>query len=160
MKYQNVPEGLRLPVKLDTTTNGEFAPVPLEPIHRHARRLALEEATTRSRRLGLDRRSFLVSACGAASTLASFNAAYAAAGRTGGFFQLPPESPLDQVAARSAVDGKDFVFDVQGHFVNPTGAWLKTLPAGAKPLQFATGRSSCEPHRGTGNLDYLNCVGP
>ncbi len=160
MKYRNDPEGLRLPVKLDTTTNGEFAPVPLEPIHRHAKRLALAEATTRSRRLGMDRRSFLVSACGVASTLSSFNAAYAAAGRTGGFFQLPPDAPLDQVAARSAVDGKDFIFDVQGHFVNPTGAWLKTLPAGVKPMQFATNRSSCEPHRGAGDLDYLNCVGP
>ncbi len=160
MRFRNDPEGLRLPVKLDTTTNGEFAPVPLEAIHRHARRLALEEATTRSRRLGMDCRSFLVSACGVASTLASFNAAYAAAGRTGGFFQLPEEAPLDQLAARSAVDGKEFVFDVQGHFVNPTGAWLKTLPAGAKPLRFATDRSSCAPHRGAGNLDYLNCVGP
>ena len=52
MKFQNDPEGMRLPVKLDTTTNGEFAPIPLEAIHRHANRLALEEATARSRRLG------------------------------------------------------------------------------------------------------------
>ena len=36
MKYQNDPEGLRLPVKLDTTTNGEFAPVPLEAGASHA----------------------------------------------------------------------------------------------------------------------------
>ena len=160
MKFQNDPEGLRLPVKLDATTNGEFAPVPLEAIHRHANRLALEEATARSRRLGMDRRSFLVSACGVTSTLASYNTAYAAAGRTGGFYEMPGEAPLDLFAARSAVDGNEFVFDVQGHFVNPTGAWLKTLPSGAKPLQFATDRSSCEPHRGVGDRDYLNCIGP
>ena len=160
MNFQNDPEGLRLPVKLDATTNGEFAPVPLEAMHRHANRLALEEATARSRRLGMDRRSFLVSACGVTSTLASFNTAYAAAGRTGGFYEMPREAPLDLFAARSAVDGNEFIFDVQGHFVNPTGAWLKTLPTAAKPLQFATDRSSCEPHRGTGARDYLNCIGP
>ena len=69
----------------------------------------------------MDRRSFLVSACGVTSTLASFNAAYAAAGRTGGFYEMPREAPLDLFAARSAVDGNEFIFDVQGHFVNPTG---------------------------------------
>jgi uncharacterized protein len=160
MKPRNDPEGLRLPVKLDTTTNGEFAPIPLQAVHRRANRLALEEATERSRRVGLDRRSFLVSASGVASTLASLNTAYAAAGRTGGFYEMPREAPFDQAAARTAVDGNEFIFDVQGHFVNPTGAWLKTLPAGTQPMQFATGRDTCAPHRGPGTLDYLNCIGP
>jgi len=108
----------------------------------------------------MDRRSFLVSACGVTSTLASFNAAYAAVGRTGGFYEMPPEALLDLSAARTAVDGNEFIFDVQGHFVNPTGAWTKTLPAGEKPLEFATDRGTCEPHQGAGNLDYLNCIGP
>jgi len=36
MRYLNDPDGTRLPVKLDTTTNGEFAPIPLEPVH-HSR---------------------------------------------------------------------------------------------------------------------------
>ncbi len=160
MKFDNDPEGLRLPVKLDTTTNGEFAPVPLEAVHRHANRLAMEEATARARRLGVDRRSFLVSACGVSSTLASFNAAYAAAGRTGGFYEMPQEAPLDLFAARSAVEGNEFIFDVQGHFVNPTGAWLKSLPRSEKPLESFTERASCAPHRGPGSLDYLNCIGP
>ena len=31
--------------------------------------------------------------------------------------------------ARSALDGNEFIFDVQGHFVNPTGAWTRDLPA-------------------------------
>ena len=29
--FRNDPKGLRLPVKLDSTSNGEFAPIPLEP---------------------------------------------------------------------------------------------------------------------------------
>src|SRR6188768_1878829 len=64
MEYRNDPAGERLPVKLDTTSNGEFAPIPLEAIHRRANALALEEAGRHARRLGLDRRSFLVSSCG------------------------------------------------------------------------------------------------
>jgi hypothetical protein len=34
------PEGKRLPIKLDSTSNGEFLPVPLSPTHRNANRLA------------------------------------------------------------------------------------------------------------------------
>jgi predicted TIM-barrel fold metal-dependent hydrolase len=44
--------------------------------------------------------------------------------------------------------------------VNPTGAWLKTLPPDEKPFQSNTRRSSCSPHRGAGSRDYLNCIGP
>jgi hypothetical protein len=122
--------------------------------------MALEAATANARRSGLGRREFLVSACGVASTLLAMNAAYATQGRRGGFYDLPKEAALDQHAARSAVDGGEFIFDVQGHFVNPTGAWLKRLPAGARPLGFATDHARCEPHRGSGELDYLRCVGP
>ena len=34
------PEGRRLPIKLDSTSNGEFVPVPLWPANRAANRLA------------------------------------------------------------------------------------------------------------------------
>jgi len=77
MDFRNDPDGMRLPVKLDTTTNGEFAPIPLEDVHRHARHLAFEAAAANARRLGVSRRGFLVSSCGVASTLIAMNAAYA-----------------------------------------------------------------------------------
>jgi predicted TIM-barrel fold metal-dependent hydrolase len=160
MRFVHDPDGTRLPVKLDTTTNGEFAPIPLEEIHNRANHVANEAAGANARRLGLDRRSFMVSACGVASTLLAFNAAYASTGRRGGSYDLPKEAALDLHAARSAVDGNEFIFDVQGHFVNPTGAWLKQLSATAKPLTFATDRASCEPHKGPNRFDYLRCVGP
>ncbi len=159
-RYQHDPAGTRLPVKLDSTTNGEFAPIPLEAIHRRANHMAMQAAEANARRLGLDRRTFLVSACGVASTLLGFNAAYAGQGRRGGFYELPQEAALDLQAARSAVDGNEFIFDVQGHFVNPTGAWLKRLPGTAKPLGFATSDARCAPHQGPNRFDYLRCVGP
>jgi predicted TIM-barrel fold metal-dependent hydrolase len=122
------PDGRRLPIKLDSTSNGEFAPVPLSAANRAANRLAHAHASHFSRKLGLTRRGFLVSACGAASTLLAFNAANAAAGRTGGRFELPAEAALDQQLARAQLGpAKDeFILDVQGHFIdtpkgNPKG---------------------------------------
>lgn len=159
MRYRHDPEGLRLPVKIDATSNGEFVPVPLAPEHHHAHRLAHEAATANAKRSGLDRRSFLVSAAGVASTLLAFNDAYAAAGRRGGWFDLPREAALDAQLARSSLDGREFIFDVQGHFVNPTGAWTKRLPAGARPLQMPK-TQACGPSKGPGTLDYLQCIGP
>jgi hypothetical protein len=97
------PEGTRLPIKLDTTSNGEFVPVPLSPANREANRLAHAAASHNAKRLDISKRDFLISACGAASTLLSFNAANAAAGKTGGFFDLPAESALDLQLARAQV---------------------------------------------------------
>ena len=120
MKHRIDPEGKRLPIKLDSTSNGEFAPVPLRPANLEANRLARESASVFSRKLGLSRRSFLLSSCGAAATLLSFNAANAAAGRSGGFFDLPKDAAQDEPLARAQVGpAKDeFIFDVQGHFID------------------------------------------
>src|SRR5688572_1483781 len=114
------PEGKRLPIKLDSTSNGEFVPVPLSAANRAANRLAHEHASAFSRKLSLTRRSFLVSACGAASTLLAFNAANAAAGRTGGFFAVSKEAALDPQLARLQVGPakQEFILDVQGHFID------------------------------------------
>jgi uncharacterized protein len=119
------PEGRRLPIKLDPTSNGEFEPVPLTPANLEANRLAHEAATRNAKRIGVGRREFLVSACGAASTLLAFNEAH---GTSGGFYDLPKEAALDQQLARVQVGpAKDeLIFDVQGHFVdtprgNPKG---------------------------------------
>src|SRR5438552_15438335 len=157
MRYHNDPDGTRLPIKLDPTTNGEFAPVPLSPVHHHARKLAQDAASRQPRRMGLTRRAFLVSACGAATTLLAMNAAYAASGRRGGYYDLPAESALDMQLARSALDRQEFIFDVQGHFVNPTGAWTRALPPGAQPLKF-TELKGCSAASAPG-LGYLQCLG-
>ena len=157
-RYRNDPEGTRLPIKLDATTNGEFAPIPLAPVHHRARQLAFEAAAKNARRLALTRRAFLVSACGAATTLLGLNAAYGESGRRGGYFELPDEAALDLELARSTLDRHEFIFDVQGHFVNPTGAWTRALPANAQPLRFATDRASCSSSSAAG-LDSLGCLG-
>src|SRR3712207_5273910 len=153
------PEGRRLPIKLDSTSNGEFVPIPLDSSLARANALACERADSLSRRLGLGRRDFLTSACGAASTLLAFNAAHAAAGRTGGFFNLSAEAALEPQLAAAELGKREWIFDVQGHFVNPTGAWLKDVPAGAKPLS-GFEKARCALSEKPGDRAYLNCLGP
>lgn len=118
MEYD--PEGRRLPIKLDSTSNGEFAPVPLGPANRAANALAHEFASSFAKQLSLGRRRFLTSACGAASTLLAFNAANAAAGRSGGFFDVGEEAALEPELARLQVGAAkdEFIFDAQGHFID------------------------------------------
>lgn len=121
MPKNSDPDGTRLPIKLDSTSNGEFVPIPLGPTNRRANALAHQWASENARRTGLSRRGFMVSACGAASTLLAFNAAYAAAKRTGGYYDLPQLAAVDPDAAMEKLGRREFVFDVQGHFVGRHG---------------------------------------
>ena len=121
MSHENDPEGKRLPIKIDATSNGEFVPVPLDSVQRGANRLAQAWASDNAKRCGVSRRNFMVSACGAASTLLAFNAANAASGRNGGFFELEQTAAVDPEVAVDQLDGREFVFDVQGHFVGEHG---------------------------------------
>jgi uncharacterized protein len=157
-RYRHDPDGLRLPIKLDSTSNGEFEPVPLDPIHHHARNLAFAEATINAGRVGKSRRDFLVSLCGAATTLLAMNTAFLAGCKRGASYAVPPEAALDPAVAESALAGNEFIFDVQGHFVNPTGAWTRDLPEGARPLGFVS-TEGCAAANEPG-LAYLRCVGP
>ncbi len=150
--------GRRLPIKIDATSNGEFAPVALAPENRAGNHLAHEAASANAKRLGMNRRDFLVSACGAASTLLAFNAAHAALENRGGFFDLEPQAALDLELAQARVGGKgEFIFDVQGHFVDPTGAWTKAAPADAFKW---SPKAACGLGTKPGRFSHLNCLGP
>jgi uncharacterized protein len=113
----------KLPIKVDATSNGEFRPVPLiEHVARtncEAERRIVEHA----KRLGLGRRAFLQSLCGAATTLLTLNDAFAALGNIGGLFRIPKEGAFETSAAAEALAGDEFLFDVQTHMVDPAGAW-------------------------------------
>src|SRR5262245_29943179 len=112
-----------LPVKVDSTSNGEFRPVPLaEPLTR-ANREAERRIGEYAKRVGLGRRAFLQSLCGAATTLLTMKDAFAAIGNTGGVFLVPEEGAFETAAAAEALAGNEFIFDVQTHMVDPAGAW-------------------------------------
>ncbi|HEX6362549.1 MAG TPA: hypothetical protein VFZ93_06330, partial [Albitalea sp.] len=138
----------RLPIKLDSTSNGEFAPVPLDEAARHARTQAHAAVEDAARRVGLERRRYVVSLLGAAATLGAFNRAFAAAGRTGGAYAMPLEAPYELAAAEAALAGDEFIFDVQLHHVNPQGAWRRK----AGPDAFRS-----MPNARCGEKDHVEC---
>ncbi|MEM9623535.1 MAG: amidohydrolase, partial [Pseudomonadota bacterium] len=99
MKHEKMdPHGHRLPIKIDSTSNGEFVPLPISKINEQGNRLALENATQIAKRKGQSRRRFLISSCGAASTLLAFNQANAESGKTGGWFDVSRDAAYDQDA--------------------------------------------------------------
>ncbi|NND59688.1 MAG: amidohydrolase family protein [Gammaproteobacteria bacterium] len=159
MRNRHDPDGNRLPIKLDSTCNGEFAPIPLNRLNQQANTLAHRQATDAARRLGLSRRRFLVTACGAASTLLAFNTVNAAAGKTGGFFELDPDASHDLELAMAKMRKKEFIFDVQGHYVDPNGKWLESVPDNARPFSFAE-KAGCALAEQPGQRSYLQCLGP
>ena len=61
-------DGVRLPIKIDSTSNGEYEPIPIAKRNQEGNRLALDWATENAKRKGQTRRDFLISSCGAAST--------------------------------------------------------------------------------------------
>jgi hypothetical protein len=76
-----------------------------------------------AKRVGIGRRAFLQSLCGAATTLLTLNEAFAELGNIGGLFRLPKESAFEAAAAADVLAGEEFIFDVQTHMVDPAGAW-------------------------------------
>lgn len=119
------PEGSRLPIKVDTATNGEFEPRPLTRLQQAANTLARERVGTAAKKTGLDRRSFLKSLMGSAATLLAFNEVHAASGRTGGTYAIPADAAHDPEIARLALAGDEFILDIQTHCVDPSAAWAK-----------------------------------
>ena len=122
MKYRFDPEGLRLPVKLDSTSNAEYEPIPLESRNRRANEIAQAAVTRSARRVAMGRRDFLVTAAGAATTLLAINEANADAGKTDGFYELDEAAGEDIALAEASIGKKEFIFDVQGHYVPPSVA--------------------------------------
>jgi len=159
MSHIHDPEGRRLPIKVDSTSNGEFAPIPLDAVCAYANDFAHREVDTVAKLLGMGRRDFLVTARGAACTLLAFNAARSVAGDVAGFYALAPEAAVEEEVALRALSGNELIFDVQGHFVNPTGAWLRSLPEDAKPYS-GIPNAGCALASEPEDRSYLQCLGP
>lgn len=143
-------DGPAIPIKLDSTSNGEFRPLPLDAAVRRARDLAAARITAQARRAGQSRRAFLSSLCGAATTLLTLNEAFAARGNSGGFFELPKAAAIDGEAAAQALSGREFIFDIQLHMVEPDGAWRRGRP-NAMAWLGTTPQGRC------GESDFLRC---
>jgi hypothetical protein len=143
------PAGRRLPIKLDSTSNGEYAPVPLTPVAHAARAAAQASVDEAVRKLGMPRRRYLISLLGAAATLSAFDRTYAATGTRGGRYDIPAEGRFELAAAEAKLAGDEFIFDVQLHHVDPKGAWRKR--AGANAFR-GMPKAAC------GKPDHVECL--
>ena len=107
-----------LPIKFGPCSNGEFVPAPLTAIEREAMRRARRDCERNAKRVGMSRASFLRSICGAATTLLALQAVVReAAGRAAGGWAIAQEAALETEPARAVLAGEEFIFDVQGHFL-------------------------------------------
>jgi len=115
-----------LPIKFGPCSNGEYDPQPLSPVVLETIRRARDECERNAKRLGMTRRQFLRSVCGAATTLLALDACAREALRhetgspratPGGGYAIPSEAATEPDAARDAVGGEEFVFDIQGHLL-------------------------------------------
>lgn len=121
-----------LPIKFGPASNGEYAPQPLTPLVHETVRRTLDLADENARRLGIDRRRFLQTMCGAATALFALAACSndqhrasspstvrrRASSTTGGTYEVPTTATTDPDAAREALGGDEFVFDVQTHLLD------------------------------------------
>lgn len=121
MKKSAPDEPLRLPVKLDATSNGEYWPRPPDAALTHVNRTAMENAADNARRLGMTRREYLASTCGAATVFLALNGL----GCSGGRYNVPKEAGLEPAAAKEALEGREFIFDVQTHQVSAERVWWR-----------------------------------
>ncbi|MGH2952922.1 MAG: amidohydrolase family protein [Solirubrobacterales bacterium] len=106
-----------LPIKFGPCSNGEYVPAPLTAVERESIRRSRIACEANARSSGMSRRDFLFTASAAATTLLTLQGCLGDAGETtnGGTYAVPHEAGRDQEAARAALAGEEFVFDVQGH---------------------------------------------
>ncbi|MGQ0668665.1 MAG: amidohydrolase family protein, partial [Actinomycetota bacterium] len=113
-----------LPIKFGPCSNAEYDPEPLSPVVAEAISRARDDCERKARRSGMSRREFLLSLCGAATTLLALDACTREALRRvstgatpGGGYAIPPEATTEPDAAREAIGGEELVFDLQGHLL-------------------------------------------
>ena len=127
-----------LPIKFGPVSNGEFHPVPHSPVVRETIRRTYRMADENSRRMGISRRQFLNSVTGAAATLfvlaaCSKEEAKSRGKSAGGGYGVSKDATTDTSTALEELGGKEFIFDVQTHYVNydvaeKAGDWTAAFP--------------------------------
>src|SRR5437660_12017944 len=100
------------PVPTRMVSNGEYMPVPQTGKQQHVEARIQELAESASKKLGIDRRRFLVSTGGMAAAFIAMNEVF------GRFFDVDPIEMFEPVAyAQSGAPGDLFVLDDQLHLV-------------------------------------------
>lgn len=115
------------PVMLGNKSNGEFF-WDQTPQERKLRDFILRESDARARRLGMDRREFLASTLGMATSLWAINLASGCGDDSDGGFAVSECTTLDSGAAREIFHGDQFVLDLQTHHIEDEETWRERHP--------------------------------
>jgi predicted TIM-barrel fold metal-dependent hydrolase len=114
------------PLCMGSYSNGEYFHQE-SARDRLLKRMILERADRNARKVGMDRRAFLTTAMGMATSLAVIDqlAGCGDAGSNGHL--VPTNAGVDAAAACAALDTSGlFIFDIQTHHINPLGPWRET----------------------------------
>jgi predicted TIM-barrel fold metal-dependent hydrolase len=114
-----------LPIEFGPCSNGEYDPEPvLPPVLRETVRRARALCATTADRIGMSRREFLLSACGAAATMLALEActreshpSSSGTSAPGGSLAVSPSATVEPSVAADELDWDAFVFDIQGHLL-------------------------------------------
>jgi len=117
---------LASPIPTQVVSNGEYMPWPQTAAQRRVERELCDLADEHRRRLCLDRRQFLRTASGLAASFLAMNRVF------GPFFAVTSAEAADpdEARERSAQYARQFIFDVQTHFVRDDFAWNGILELG------------------------------
>ncbi|MDH3202146.1 MAG: amidohydrolase [Myxococcales bacterium] len=147
MKKSSHEPPIESPIPFRTGSNGEFDPPPPTKRDRIAEETFQRLVAEKARRLGLSRRDFVSSTMGTATALCVINQVYGCSTNDAGF-NVDGGMMLD-AGACEALQGDEFIFDVQTHHVNPNGAWRE---GGGFEGSLAT-----FPQSGCGEMDFVDC---
>ena len=137
---------MKLPVKIDSTSNGEFLPRPLSARSERANQHARSSLDRAARKLAMPRRAFLQSTAAVAANLLALNEANAAHDNNGGFYDVHQDAAFEPQLAEQQLGGDELIFDVQGHYVVP--------PSLARTL-----KPRCSEANEVLDREYMRCIG-
>jgi predicted TIM-barrel fold metal-dependent hydrolase len=106
-------KGVDSPMPTQLVSNEEFAPRPQTPRQKHVENLIGEMADQRSKKLGMDRRSFMASSMGLATCFLASNKVY------GNVWDVDEAESWESAAYDEKWPKSEyFIIDVQAHFTN------------------------------------------
>ncbi len=120
------------PIPLGPKSNGEFF-LDQTPRDRRIRDEILRIAAAEAPRHGMERREFLASSLGMATSLYVLNLASGCGGGggdggSGGGFEVPPPSELGCEETNELLAGNEFILDLQTHMIEDEETWRDRHP--------------------------------
>jgi len=136
------------PIPFRTGSNGEFEPRAFSKLDRVADETFHRVAAEKAKRLGVSRRDFVSSSMGTATALWVINQVYGCSSDGDARFQVDG-GMMEDAGACEPLEGDEFIFDVQTHHVNPSGAWRDG--GGFEDSLFGFPQARC------GETDFVDC---